>query len=155
MAWPNVKPISAAQAPLATIAMVTSHSRPHLSATRPPHTQPTPPIAMAEKDTSDASESREGPGGTPDAAALAATKTGIHVHALYSSNMCPRYPPVAKRHRRSRKTVATRPHEKRRGGNGYGPSRYQISTSKAAIIAAALEVSTTGVSPAPRSACTR
>src|SRR5215216_6335088 len=83
--WPKVNPMSTAQAPLAAIATVTSHSRPRLSPTRPPHTQPAPPIAIAANVTAEATMSREKPLGAPDTATLAATKAGIQVHALYSS----------------------------------------------------------------------
>jgi len=71
-----------AQVPLATIAQVTSHSRPRRSATRPPQTQPTPPMAMAAKAIADATESCAGPDAIPAAVVLAATNTGSHVHAL-------------------------------------------------------------------------
>src|SRR5215208_908246 len=147
--------MSTAQAPLAAIATVTSHSRPRLSPTSPPHTQPGPPIAIAANVTAEATVSRDIPLGAPDTATLAATKAGIQVHALYSSNMCPRYPAVARRQRLSRTTTATSLQENGRFGKGYGPSRYAVATSAAASNAAALDVRTTGVTPTPGSAWTK
>jgi hypothetical protein len=92
---------------------------------------------------------RLGAGPRHPRAGTAPTNTGSHVHALYSSNMCPRYPPVASLHRRSLNTVATKDHENGRGGNGYGPSEYHSITSRDATTAAMLAERTTGVSPAP------
>src|SRR6266516_3793550 len=67
--------------------------------TQPPHTHPNPPTAMAPNANRPSTTSE---GTTPPAraraAALATTNAVIHVQKLYSSHMCPRYPPVARRH---------------------------------------------------------
>src|SRR5687767_2759900 len=135
---PKVSPTRRAQAPLAAMARVTSRSRPTRSATSPPQTHPTPPTAITEKASSDmigdlvvSGTAVAPPGAVARAAsaALAAMNAGIHVQYEYNSAMCPRYPPVASRQGRSLMTLATNPHEKGRGGNGYGPSRYPIQTN--------------------------
>jgi hypothetical protein len=66
-------------------AMVTV-VRPSRSATMPATTQPMPPAATTRKA---AKEARAG-SVSPDAAKLAARKSGSHVHIAYSSHMWPR-----------------------------------------------------------------
>src|SRR6266571_1476403 len=128
----NKPPMTTAQLPLTAMARITSRSCPIRSATQPPHTHPNPPTAMAPNANRPSTTSE---GTTPPAraraAALATTNAVIHVQKLYSSHMCPRYPPVARRHCRSRSTVPARRHENGGLANANGPSRHPAATSTA------------------------
>src|SRR6185436_2833758 len=80
----NTKPTTSAQAPLSAIDRFTTNARPRRSASQPPQTDPSAPIAIA----ADANAfTRPGPS---DDADDAARKKGIHVHIAYSSHMWPR-----------------------------------------------------------------
>src|SRR5579862_5435640 len=84
---PNERPTSAQQMPLIIIARVTSGARPIRSATRPPHTQPTPPTAITLNDSNPTVIDRDGVSACGSRRTLAATNAGIQVQYEYSSVM--------------------------------------------------------------------
>src|SRR5947207_2676838 len=96
------------------------------SANHPAAADPSAPLPIVANATADpAGELGVGPGRPK----LADANAAIHVHTAYSSHMCPRYPKVASRVRRSRNTRAIAD-----GSNGalfatYGPSPTTVTTS--------------------------
>src|SRR4051812_14066261 len=150
---PNTTGASSAQLPLAIMATITSHSRPRRSAAKPPQTLPIAPTAMAPNAIRST---------LPDpacvdveAARLAPTKAGIHVQNEYSSNMCPRYPPVASRHSSLDATTSRRRRLKGLAAKAYGPSAYVAAINNAAQTAPAEATRITVDGEVPGSACTR
>src|SRR6266516_3224262 len=71
-----------------------------LDANKPPMTTAQLPLTAMAPNANRPSTTSEGttPPARARAAALATTNAVIHVQKLYSSHMCPRYPPVARRH---------------------------------------------------------
>src|SRR5215467_3628886 len=73
----------------------------------------------------------------------AATMTAIHPHMEYSSHIWPRYPRLARRSGRLRTISPIWERSRRDWGMAYGPSRTASATTKAAIKACTLPISTT------------
>src|SRR5690242_493136 len=83
---PKANGINSEQAPLNAMASMTSRSRPRASAASPPHTHPSPPMAIVPKAAADTTLGPAAAELPLSAAVLAARKTGIQVQNEYSSN---------------------------------------------------------------------